>query len=346
MSLKDEVADLALVINDDLVITPCLQLVLYTDGPLGDAELDFYQRAMDAIGANITHYDGVSARPVRMNKRGHSLVPTWLSNPRNWKVYQIAFSGCNRERSVSPSFIGLSLLSRPKKNTLSAEQQEQRLADQIQMYEVDNCVTFPKVNILRVALPIEHELAEPTAFYNWVADFKAIRSPHFCSGHAGIALLADISRVDEKISAAIAGRLGALLLRHPGLDWEITGSSCEGILRWDPNIKNFYPRIKRVNWLTLLGERTLNHEGGIEKLMNQLQTQTNAKLQKIDNSLLIQAGDAPQIGDVSDRDFLPDYRQVAKVLKHLRMDKYGGSGNQFSSDSANLWLAGLDREYD
>ena len=61
--------------------------------------------------------------------------------------------------------------------------------------------------------------------------------------------------------------------------------------------------------------------------------------------ILVQAGAAPQLGNVEHRDFLPVYRDVARVLRPIRVKEIAGMGRGFSDDAADEWLNAFDREY-
>ena len=142
------------------------------------------------------------------------------------------------------------------------------------------------------------------------------------------------------------GRLAALCLRHPGLDWDNTGSVQNFLLRWDRTLSDFLPQIKRVNWLTFVSDRALVYLGGREQLTNMLGIDPAIVVHPLEHGVCIQAGPAPQLGDIARQEFLPTYRRVTAALRAIRLEKHSGVGGGFSDDQAMDWLNGLDRNYD
>ena len=66
----------------------------------------------------------------------------------------------------------------------------------------------------------------------------------------------------------------------------------------------------------------------------------------LEHGLVIQAGAAPQIGDVGHHDFVPDYRHVESALRPARIDEMDAFGGQFREDRTNEWLNAFVREYE
>ena len=101
----------------------------------------------------------------------------------------------------------------------------------------------------------------------------------------------------------------------------------------------------RVNWLTLIGRRSVEYLGGIESLNKRFAANPAIIVREFPWGILVQAGPEPQLGDVGHRDFIPVYRDVAEVLRPIRVKKIEGMGRGFSDEAADEWLNAFDREY-
>jgi TseV toxin immunity protein TsiV len=347
--------DLTLEVDGRPVLVPCLEFVVYTDSVIDSSMLEFYERSLKALGGRITCYLAENMkRPAPLDANALKVVPTWLKRPRPAKSYYASFRGASE--GVTAASLDLVIAAYARVNP-TPKQIEERHAMNKKGYEQEGWVFAPPVSMLRVTLPLDHELSSPPRFLEWILGFPGVRSAVFSSGHAGLALNHDAGVSDTKIRDAASGRLAALCLRHPGLDWDNYGSVGSQLLRWQPdsaqfadpeaNMLNvdFLPRIKRVNWLTFVSTKAVRYLGGLDKLRNKLKD-PEITVHELAHGIAIQAGPAPRLGDVSRRDFLPVYRRVASVLRPMRLDKHGSFGRHFSDEAAAEWLDGLDREYD
>ena len=90
---------------------------------------------------------------------------------------------------------------------------------------------------------------------------------------------------------------------------------------------------------------TVTYLGGPEKLRAGLASDGSIATSNLEHGLVIQAGYAPQIGDVGHRDFIPEYRRVENALRAARIDEIGHLGG-VGRAASNEWLNAFVREYE
>jgi len=326
-------------------IEPCFEFVLYLETSRDDGLLEFYERARAALGPLITHYqtDGMR-RPRKLDERADTIVPTWVKRPRPGKIYWIDFSGCGDDEGVTPASLELSFFHR-RPDYLSPEVVAERKAILQRRLEQGGVVLSPAAMVLRVTFPVEAEIADPAAALNWILDLKLVGSHPFLSGHAGYALNYYIGATDP-VRVPMEKTLCSLLLRYPGLDYHSLGGVSNHMFRYDADKADFVPLIKRVSWLNLVSDGTIEHLGGHDALVQGLGTDLPISVHELQYGLAIQAGVEPQLGDVAGRDFIPEYRRVAKTLRPVRLEAFPGEGRYFSHEDAEEWLNAFDKEYD
>jgi len=118
-----------------------------------------------------------------------------------------------------------------------------------------------------------------------------------------------------------------MMKRFPGFDF-IDGVS---FTREAGTVHN---RIKSVNWLTVLGDELVSELGGIGPMRSALEPV--CKVHEYPGGVVIQAGEAPQLGDIATDNIPEAYRMVARYTKSVRFEDY---------DEALFRVApGLDRK--
>jgi hypothetical protein len=308
-------------------VMPCVEFTLFLDMTDSDGIMEFYHRSLDVLGGLITHYqaENMKAR-TEITGNAFTLLPTWIKRPNYYRNYYLAFFGC--KRGVSAAEIVLHLWFRPKEVFNSEEEQNGR------------SMSRPFTTQLRVTMPVEHTLAEPTKLIAWISCLKLVKDFAFHSGHCGHAL----NFYGETSSSFIRGPMedfvASACLRHPGF------YCCDADLGlrelWRRNTdKSLLPLIDRVNWLTLINEKQIEYLGGRDALKKAFAGEPSIVMHDLKQGVMIQAGDAPQIGDVGHKDFIPVYQKVAKTLRPIRIDEYGSG---FGYDETDEWLNALDKE--
>ena len=152
----------------------------------------------------------------------------------------------------------------------------------------------------------------------------------FAHGYAGYTLA--LNSIGPK--AILPQRMFyAIGMRHPGIDLPSAGTT------------SFVVRegIKRVNWLTLLGKDMAQRAGSL----NGLGRQPGVIVHKAGGGVVVQAGDAPLIGDTNRRETCEVYRQVGRALKPIRSTTHPafvfGPKDFMADDEKTLaWLSSLD----
>jgi len=341
-----EMEEFNLKIDNVVAVVPCFKLVLYLDSTDDAGVSEFYQRSMDALGGLIGFYQAENMKTrVRLNERALTIVPTWLKRPREHKSYYVQFSGCSAEQGASAAMIELELNRRPAQ-FFTPEQEAVRRAKRKVLYEDMGCIFSPLATALRVTFPLDHKLADPDKLLAWVMDLSLVKEWPFLSGHCGYNLNHFEEVGSRIIREAMQSRLGSLCLRYPGFDWNSTGGVLAHLLRYDSATSDLIPNIKRVNWLTLVSHKAVEYLGGVSRLLNGLGQDLPIVSHPVSGGFVIQAGPAPQTGDIGARDFIPVYRRVAEVLRPVRLETIPGLGSGFSDDAAVEWLEAFDKDID
>ena len=152
----------------------------------------------------------------------------------------------------------------------------------------------------------------------------------FAHGYAGYTLA--LNSIGPK--AILPKRMFyAIGMRHPGIDLPSAGTT------------SFVVRdgIKRVNWLTLLGKDLAQRAGSLDGLGRR----PGVIVHKTGDRVVVQAGDAPLIGDTNRRDTCEEYRQVGRALKGIRCRNhpafvYGPKDFMADDEKTLAWLSSLD----
>jgi hypothetical protein len=198
---------------------------------------------------------------------------------------------------------------------------------------------------LRVTLPLDHALAEPGRLRDWALGFSLVRSGPVFSAYAGYALNYYKQAVESDLYGPAQKLLASACLRHPGFDWD-GGGLLPRILRFAPDPPCFLPLVKRAAWLNLLCDRTIRLLGGRDQVRSRLRDEPGIVVADLDHGLAIQAGPAPEIGDVGRHEFMPLLRRVARELRPVRVEDIAGLGGGFMRRATNDWLNAFDKTYD
>jgi hypothetical protein len=152
----------------------------------------------------------------------------------------------------------------------------------------------------------------------------------FAHGYAGYTLA--YNAIGPK--AILPKRMSyAIGMRHPGIDLPSADNTSFAIEQG----------IKRVNWLTLLGAEFASRAGSL----NGLARQPDVRVHKPGVGVVIQAGDAPLIGDTNRKETCEAYHRVGRALKIIRSTAhpaflYGPGDFMGSDEKTQAWLSSLD----
>lgn len=104
-----------------------------------------------------------------------------------------------------------------------------------------------------------------------------------------------------------------LMKRFPGFDY-IYG------VDFSMEAEDVHNRIKCVNWLTVLGDEIVAELGGVGPMRAALEP--TCKIHEYSGGVVVQAGENPQLGDVTRGDIPEAYRMVARYTKPVRFEAY------------------------
>jgi len=117
-----------------------------------------------------------------------------------------------------------------------------------------------------------------------------------------------------------------LCFRYPGIDvHEVACTTMD--IGW---------RARGAYWVTVLGTELLLRLGGKDIVLERLHEMGVGTQQLGDDKIVITLGDFPKPGDTNRRMFLPEYRELAKILEdvtHIEQVAFSG----FSPDDQERW---------
>lgn len=161
----------------------------------------------------------------------------------------------------------------------------------------------------------------------WKTIIRAASSFPFRYGTVGYSLCWNEISVDRDIE--VPRLIAPLLKRYPGFNIGTPGELCD-------------QDIPPVNWITLLGPDLLSQLGGTERVQSAFPDEPNIVIATLGNSVIIRAGEVPQLGDRNRRDNIPLYHQVGSYLGAFR-------GHQeieldgLTQEESEEWLGRFDK---
>jgi hypothetical protein len=131
-----------------------------------------------------------------------------------------------------------------------------------------------------------------------------------------------------------SGMLLQIAERFPGFEIDDSGGT----------VLVAHDHIKGVNWLTLLGPRFVERLGGAPALRDRLSAAIGLHLLP-GGGVIVQAGRLPAYGDTAKGDELEPYREVARNLRPICLDRHPDLGTVeygFGPEETQRWLRRLD----
>lgn len=340
---------LTLALDGHTLIAPCIEVTLYFADPPAAHPQDFALRSLAALDSDLTHV--ITGSMKDLSKRGtkaDNVLATTFDRPRPGAFTWMLFRGT--AKGVSAAEFKMTYRARTAPPTEGPEF-DRLLARHKTAFEVEGAILTPALNIFRATFPLDHPLADPNALLAWVADLETVQAATFVHGKVGLSLNVDTEVGSHPLRNAMTPAVMAALARHPGLGEELTGEPAARLMKYWPGHLEFLPRIKRVQWLTLVPDLALDHFcGGRASVQSALATAPGVVCHPLTGGgLMIQAGPAPALGDVTKGDTLPAYRAVGRALAPARMPQRGAQALGFGrhyDDAAMAYFAALDHADD
>jgi hypothetical protein len=331
----EKLPDATLVIHDETVVVPCFRFDLALKQPCKEGLVDFYRRARAALGSCLTHFRGGSMETRRkVTERTETMLPIWLKGAEQGDSFEVELHGSKDDASPASLSVFVRWYAPEEED---AESERMRLKEQYQTYGTGGSNGIVEC---RVTFPLDHDFAKrPDAFLSWVRSLRCIERGQFLSAGAGYGL----SYYPFRYPTDVDIRLAALCTRHIGLSWG--GHDFINLVRWDPERDNLVWLFLRAEWLTLLGPLVVRCLGGKPSLRERLEAVPGVRLYDVGDGLIVQAGDAPQVGDVTRGDLLPIQREVAKILRPARALEMVGTGG-VEEEWVDDWLDAFDKDWE
>ena len=184
-----------------------------------------------------------------------------------------------------------------------------------------------QLSYFSAALPMtwfaDHEGSFPKVVLDWC---RTLRPLH---GYGGIGILESL---DTGVAQQNEQTVYGMARRFPGLEVDHPLS----------HVLFLKQGIKGVNWLTILGDQWVEQLGGVAALKVELGEPFT--VHEYPGGVMIQAGPKPQLGDVNRQQEIPEYRELARVLKSIRIQEHRRFQERtgFDPEKTLEWLARFD----
>ncbi|MBF5004463.1 type VI immunity family protein [Diaphorobacter caeni] len=321
------------------LIRPSLRFEIFIPWADGREMLDAYDHTRAALGDALGYVSTGSGRFRKLTSKLDASVKTWFEAPTPYppKVYSLHLQGV--EYGTSAAMLAIDFVART---------QPVVTLESLRNWRNPEFHPNLRCSSVSISFPLDHPLAEPDRFVAWLCELEALQGA-FISGSAGYGLEAELLNPPSDSNLLVRERVGALLSRYPSLDlagiWLGTGTQLYRRDLDDPELRERgEPRafLKRVNWLNFLSEGQVRMLGGLTALRTRL-TNPEIGVVELPKGVLIRAGEAPQIGDVTTGNLPAVYREVAAVLRPVRLPKINPSSLlDFRGERAMRWLEAFD----
>jgi hypothetical protein len=194
-------------------------------------------------------------------------------------------------------------------------------------FEVERYALPATLGYFKFALPADQVLADPGPFRALTR--KLFDLVPWVHGHAGLGILFDPGDIDPARDAAVR----AHCMRYLGLDCSDVLTETESLGAW----------VKGTDWLSFLSEALA------QRLDPDALTDFPAgvSLERCtDGRVVIQAGEAPRLGDSNRNDEMGLYRAVNRLLMPIRVPRLYPLPGFADEDETDRWLTRFDRESD
>jgi len=277
-----------------------------------------YEDIVDMMGANARYIvagtAATRARKFRVEDR--NLVARWLKSTRGSQEYAVALRSGLSARGAGPWSLELSTEA-----MLTAD--ARRFFDALKAkgaYEPDP--QGPRASYVHFTVPVNVVLANCALFRDRVLGM--VGASVFRCGYVGFGLVYNERAAEYHRDQVLPG----WIKRFHGLDPGSPRCSARFISKG----------IRGVSWLTMLDHELLAKVGGREAVEA---LGPDITVHPLPHGVMIQAGEAPRLGDVNELEDMTPYVKVNRLLKPIRAeDMYPPPGMRH--EEAREWLARFD----
>jgi hypothetical protein len=319
---------------------PAFRVTVYVDRTDAAEFIEFCEAALELVAPAVTHYQtGSMKRPATVSDKARGLVRSWFRRPRDFHTDWALFKDADIEVAAGSS---LEITCNHYINReISAAEQEIRRQRLRVLYEERGFKTFTAVSKIELTVGRNLSRHDPITLRDWLLARPLLAQTAFASGHCGWGLNDCKGVIDRDVKQKAFGGLAYAVTRHPGLDFSQVGG-LDAINRYDRRTRDLVPHIVRVNWLTLVSDRALAAIGDPLEVIAELTRRPDVKTWGLDHGVMVQAGDAPGLGDINAGEDLPAYRHVASVLRAVRVPQITEKHYGFDDECARRWLEFFD----
>lgn len=291
MIQPQDVKDLELTVDRTLVVRPVFALSLFTDQPftkIRESVIACHDMFLKLCPPDkLKHYlTETMDQHQRTTARSFTMLPTWLKKGAPAREEVFIEFMSSDNREEAPEF--RLVISGNEDGSIGQE---------------SGCA-----NTIHMSLPVSWGVEHADRMRDMMIHLGGLFP--YTSGHAGFALEWSGYFDEEACSHAFSKGM-----RHPGFDI-FDNSNDEDIAGSDS--------LKTVGWITLLGAGIVKRLGGRDKIRAALPERI--RIREVGDGLMIETGDAPEIGDTNRRDPLPAYREVYKLVEPIAEAGFERSG--------------------
>jgi hypothetical protein len=293
------------------LIRPRFQMTFRVEYPRPETILQFHDAAQQLIGDRFGWYDTGSGKRTRRSARSDSMVATWCRDPKPWPPHVYTFIALDVKEGIGEAELEIQYAARPLRPP-PAEWLPRLLQG----------MALPRYHsTLSLSLPVDHPLVTSGAVVDWIRDAAPVHDPSFIGAVAGWAIDVPQNPPGPSQGPVARARAGALLQRHPGLTCYSHMGLGLACLQWDVEYARAKgaatprPYIPRADWITVLNGDQVALLGGEAALRASLAAGSpGIDIEPAGSGVLVRAGAAPQVGDLSVGHVPAEYAAVAKAI--------------------------------
>jgi hypothetical protein len=325
------------------LIRPRFQMTFRVEYPRPETVLRFHDAAQQLIGDRLGWYSTGSGKWTRRTARTGSIVPTWCRDPKPWQPHVYTFIAQDVNMGIGDVELKIHYAARPL-----------RPPPPELLPRLLQGMALPRYHTeLSLALPVDHDIVTSGAVVDWIRNAAPVVDPSFIGAVAGWAIDVPHNPPAPALGPVARARAGALLQKHPGLtcySHMALGLAC---LQWDLEYARAKgaatprPYIPRADWITVLNADQVGLLGGDAELRASLADGgPSIEVESAGSGILIRAGAAPQVGDLSVGYVPADYIAVSKAVARVALPLGAFKpqlSQSFSDEGLRIWFDALSQ---